>query len=258
MELKIKDNTYTPIVVENFDEIKAMVQDKADHYKHMTYTEEQLPEAKKDKATLNKFVKAIEDRRKEVKKACMQPYESFETQIKELVAICNEPIKAIDEFVKAAEAEAKEAKRAEIEKLFSEIEHPDWLNLNQIFNSKWLNQTVKMSLVEEEIKSRLKATEGDIKTISTLECSFEAMEEYKRTLSLADAIREGQRIADIQKRKEEKSVPDRESPKSDEEKPMPDYSAEQKQWIGFKVYITPSEARELKAWLIQKGIEIRA
>ena len=258
MELKIKDNTYTPIVVENFEEIKAMVQDKADHYKHMTYTEEQLPEAKKDKATLNKFVKAIEDRRKEVKKACMQPYESFETQIKELVAICNEPIKAIDEFVKAAEAEEKEVKRAEIEKLFSEIEHPDWLNLNQIFNPKWLNQTVKMSLVEEEIKSRLKATEGDIKTISTLECSFEAMEEYKRTLSLADAIREGQRIADIQKRKKEKSKPDRESPKFDVEKPKPDYSAEQKQWIGFKVYITPSEARELKAWLVQKGIEIRA
>lgn len=250
MELKIKDTTYTPIVIENFEEIKAMVQDKADHYKNMAYTEEQLPEAKKDKATLNKFVKAIEDRRKEVKKACMQPYESFETQIKELVAICNEPIKAIDEFVKAAEAEAKEAKQAEIEKLFAEIEHPGWLTLNQIFNPKWLNQTVKMSLVEDEIKSRLKATEGDIKTISTLECSFEAMEEYKRSLSLADAIREGQRIADILKKKECEEQP--------EEKPRPDYSAEQKQWIGFKVYITPTEARELKAWLIQKGIEIRA
>ena len=101
-------------------------------------------------------------------------------------------------------------------------------------------------MVDEEIKSRLKAIEGDIKTIATLEYSFEAQEEYKRSLSLADAIREGQRIADIQKAKE------------GEVKPQIDYSVEQREWIAFKVCIAPTEARELKAWLIQKGIEICA
>lgn len=246
MELKIKENTYTPIVIENFEEIKSLVQEKADHYANMVYTEDDLPQAKKDKATLNKFIKAIEDRRKEIKKACMQPYESFETQIKELVAICNQPVKAIDEFVKMIDSQTKAEKRAEIEKLYEETDHPEWLKLEQIFNPKWLNQTVKVSLVDEEIKSRLKAIESDIKTIATLECSFEAQEEYKRSLSLADAIREGQRIADIQKAKE------------GEVKPTIDYSNEQREWIAFKVCISPTEARELKAWLIQKGIEIRA
>lgn len=116
MELKIKENTYTPIVVENFDEIKSLVREKADHYANLVYTEDDLPQAKKDKAMLNKFIKAIEDRRKEIKKACMQPYESFETQIKELVAICEQPVKAIDEFVKMIDSQNKAEKRAEIEK----------------------------------------------------------------------------------------------------------------------------------------------
>ena len=46
--------------------------------------------------------------------------------------------------------------------------------------------------------------------------------------------------------------------KEGEVKPKIDYSNEQREWIAFKVCITPTEARELKAWLIQKGIEIRA
>lgn len=253
MELRIKDNTYEPIIIENFEEIKTIVQEKAEHYANLVYTEDSLPQAKKDKATLNKFIKAIEDRRKEVKKVCMQPYESFETQIKELVAICNEPVSEIDEFVKAAEAKAKAEKKSEIEALFDGMEHPEWLSLEQIFNPKWLNQTVKISVVEEEIKSRLAAIAGDIKTVSSLEFGFEALEEYKRSLSLPDAIREGQRMADIQKRKAEP----REEPK-EEPRETSDYEAEQRQWIGFKLYISPSEARELKAWLVQKGIEIRA
>lgn len=247
MELRIKENNYTPIIVENFDEIKALVQDKADHYKNMVYDETSYSKAKEDKATLNKFIKAIEDRRKEVKKACMQPYESFETQIKELVAICNEPVSEIDNFIKMIDSQKKAEKKAEIDKIFTETEHPEWLEIDMIFNPKWLNASVKLSLVETEIKDILKAIDSDIRTIATLDFSFEALEEYKRTLSLADAISKGQWIANMQARKNKEP-----------EIKKPDYSAEQKNWIGFKAYITPSEARELRAWFVQKGIEIRA
>lgn len=131
MELKIKENTYTPIVIENFEEIKSLVQTKADHYANMVYTEEDLPQAKKDKATLNKFIKAIEDRRKDIKKACMQPYDSFETQIKELVAICNQPVKAIDEFVKMIDSQNKADKRAEIENCTRRQTTPNGSRLNR-------------------------------------------------------------------------------------------------------------------------------
>lgn len=255
MELKIKETNYTPIIIENFEEIKALVQDKADHYANMVYTEDDLPQAKKDKATLNKFIKAIEDRRKEVKKACMQPYESFETQVKELVTICNKPVQAISELVEIADNKAKDERLEELTEFFKSKDRPEWLEFSRILDPKWLNRSTKVSAAEEAIEEVLKRVNSDVKTLETLEYSFEAIDAYKRTLSLADAIREGQRIAELMKRKQgEAGKPETEKPAVEK----PDYEAEQRQWIPFKVYISPSEARELKAWLVQKGIEIRA
>ena len=53
------------------------------------------------KATLSAKVyaslkKTIDDKRKEIKKIYMQPYEIVDAQTKELIALINEPLAAID------------------------------------------------------------------------------------------------------------------------------------------------------------------
>ena len=58
--------------------------------------------------------------------------------------------------------------------------------------------------MQEEIEGKLEQIENDLNTLSSLEAfSFEAIEEYKRSLDVGKAIAEGQRLVAIQKRKEE-------------------------------------------------------
>ena len=71
----------------NKQEIMDAVASITEQYEGLTYTEEQMQDAKKDRATLNAMRKAISDRRIEVKKALLAPYDAFEAEVKEVVAL---------------------------------------------------------------------------------------------------------------------------------------------------------------------------
>lgn len=58
MELKITNLTLPQKVTFNYDEMKQELLEKVSHYETLVYTDEQMKEAKKDKAELNKFKKA--------------------------------------------------------------------------------------------------------------------------------------------------------------------------------------------------------
>ena len=78
------------------------------------------------------------------------------------------------------------------------------MKLDMIWDEKWLNATVTLPKIEEQMKSRMYQIGTDVVTISKLpEFKFEAMEVYRKTLDMNQAIQEGQRLADIQKRKQE-------------------------------------------------------
>lgn len=51
-------------------------------YDGLIFTDEEIPEAKKRMADLNRLKKNIEDKRKEIKKEIAEPYMQFEAQIK--------------------------------------------------------------------------------------------------------------------------------------------------------------------------------
>ena len=57
---------------------------------------------------------------------------------------------------------------------------------------------------------------SEIGTIIRFKFSFEAMEVYKKTLDLTQAIKKGQELADIQKRKGRSALPDRKLRKREE------------------------------------------
>lgn len=87
----------------NYEELKTEIQKKANDYMNLVYTADQIKDAKKDRAKLNKFVTALEDKRKEIKKQVMQPYTSFEKQEKELIGIVNQAVANIDTQIKGHE-----------------------------------------------------------------------------------------------------------------------------------------------------------
>lgn len=204
MELKIYENHEQKEIKWNNEELKAEIAEKVKDYKNLVYTDNQIKDAKADRAKLNKLVKALEDKRKEVKKECLQPYEKFESQIKEVIEIVNEPIALIDGQVKEYEELKRNEKYAEIEKMFEEKNIFDWLDLKAVFDEKWLNASKNISRVEVELDEIIAKIDSDIRTLQSLkEFAFEAIEEYKHSLDISRAIAEGQRLAEIQRRKEE-------------------------------------------------------
>lgn len=205
MELKIispQEGGFVKEIQWNNEELKAEISEKMQDYKNLVFTEETIKEAKKDRANLNKLKNAFEDERKRIKRQCMAPYERFEAQVKELIALIEEPIRLIDAQIKEVEEQKRQEKRKGIEELFGSIGFQNFVTLDMVFDEKWLNASVPMSRIEEQMKSRMYEIGNGIMTIHNLpEFSFEAMEVYKKTLDLTQAIQEGQRLSEIQKKK---------------------------------------------------------
>lgn len=207
LELKIfspQESGFVPEIKWNNEELKVAIAEKMKEYNGLVFTEETISEGKKDRANLNKLRGAIDDERKRVKKLCMEPCNRFEKEVKEVLALVDEQISAIDIQIKEVEQIKREEKRKAVQKLFESIGFQKFVTLEMIWDEKWLNASVALSKVENQMKETMYRIGEEVGTISRLpEFSFEAMEVYKKTLDLTQAIKKGQELADIQKRKEE-------------------------------------------------------
>lgn len=144
MELKIYDYQIPEKIHMNFEEVRAWITEKAELYSAMVYTDEQIKQAKVDKADLNRLRKAMNDERIRRQKEYMQPFNELKAQMDELISIIDKPVALIDSRVKAFEDKEKEEKRAKIAEYFDSVNPYEWLKLDAIFNKSWLNKTEKM------------------------------------------------------------------------------------------------------------------
>lgn len=67
MEFKIynpQENGFLQKIDWNYEELKTEIQKKANDYMNLVYTADQIKDAKKDRAKLNKFVTALENKKK--------------------------------------------------------------------------------------------------------------------------------------------------------------------------------------------------
>lgn len=205
MEFKIMNVNENLIAQEihwNNEELKKEISLKMADYESLVFTEDTIDEAKKDRATLNKLKTSFEDERKRIKKIYLDPYNKFEAQVKEVISLIEKPIGLIDQQIKEVEENKKLQKREDIEEIFKQTGFQSFVALEKIFDQKWLNASVSLKRIQEQMQNMKYSIGEDVYAIHQLpNFSFEAMEVYKETLSLTDAINEGQRLADIQKRK---------------------------------------------------------
>lgn len=273
MELRINEISIPEQITFNFEELKQELTEKVSKYETLQYGEDEVKEARKDRAALNKLKTAIKEERLRREREYMKPFDEFKQKINEIVMIIDKPINLIDRQLDEYENKRKADKRIEIGSLWERMERPEWLVLTRIFDEKWLNATTSIKSIVSEIDAKLAQIRQDTATIESLEeFSFEAMDEYKRTLDLGKAIAEGKRLADIQKRKEEqrareelaKHMPAPTDPTPETAK-QPEKTLEtlaeevsNAQWVSFKAYLTIEQARELKAFFEERNIEFKA
>lgn len=193
----------------NKEQIKEAVISITEQYRGLAYTEEQLQEAKADRAKLNAMKKDISDRRIQVKNALLEPYNVFEAEVKEVVALIDEPIAMIDEQIVAYEERTKEEKRQALEKFFTEnrADLPELITFDKIFNPKWLNKTSSLSSCKKEIKKAIEDITADLSVIrSSLSGKYSVYAEefyLKREMNLSRALSEANRIQEMDKKAEE-------------------------------------------------------
>lgn len=273
LELRIispQENGFVREIKWNNEELKTSIAKKMEDYKGLVFTEETIADGKKDRADLNKLRGAIDNERKRIKKMCMEPYNKFEKEVKEVLGVVDEQINAIDVQIKEVEQIKKEEKRKAVRELFDSIGFQPFVTVDMIWDEKWLNASVSLSKVENQMKETMYRIGEDVGTISGLpEFRFEAMEVYKKTLNLSQAIQKGQELADIQKRKEEAERLKKEQevaqanvaanqPEPAETTTAVAEKEPQRNWIGFRAYLSVEDALALKKFFEDRQIKFEA
>lgn len=218
----------------NFEDMKAELSEKLATYNALVVTEDSIKSAKADKANLNKLRTAIEDKRKEIKKLCLAPYESFEKQCKEIVALIDQPIKSIDGQIAVFDQKLQDEKweqisafyKAEIKELISVVP------LEKIVSPKWKNKTEPLETICNGIGDTLDRIRTEIETLDE-SCPEEFRDQvkdvYLKNYSLSEARQEYKRLeerkrqlAEMEARKIEASKQKPETVPTPEVAPVPE------------------------------------
>ena len=197
LELKIispSEEGFVKQIVWNADEIAEYVAGRVGYYKNLVYTDDQIVEAKKDRAELNKFISALKAKDREIKKLCLQPYEEFHQKMQMSIAQVEEPVNLIDKQVKDYEDQQKAAKTEEIKKLFAEKGFQPWVTLDRIWNPSWLNKSYSLKKIEADLSTIQHSIGEDILLINQMgEGQPAALREYQRSMDKTKAVEAGKR-----------------------------------------------------------------
>lgn len=206
LELKITSPSpegFVKEIIWNADEISAALEEKVGYYKTLVYTDAQVAEAKKDRATLNKFIAALKAKDKEIKDLCLAPYEVFHNRMLKIIAQVEEPASLIDNQVKAFEEEQKKKKRADIEELFKSKGFQPWVTLDRIWDPKWLNKTCTMKQIDEAFNKIMYQIGEDIFLLNKQgEGTQAALAEYKRTMNVRAALSAAENYLEVKRAEE--------------------------------------------------------
>ncbi len=211
MEIKFTEQIESLVPREikfNSEEIKRNVMLAVEKYRGVIYAPENIITAKEDRAKLNKFVAAIDEKRKYIKKAYLLPYENFERSIREITELLLQPIAQIDKQIKEFERIADEEKKKMIEAYFIDKvgSLKGIVEVEQIFKPVWLNTTYRERNIFNEIDEFIKQTQKDLNIIDKqdakyrshikefylncfdLSLTFEELERYKNRILKIEAL----------------------------------------------------------------------
>lgn len=186
-------------IISNLMDFKPLFVQAAESYRNVVYSdnvEEQIRQMKEDRKTLNKIKESLDERRKTVKKEYLIPLEAFEGQVKELIALIDEPCKEIDEGCKKLERERKEQKKAQIRAFYDTeavvIEDEAYREelFNLIYNPSWENVTSTQKAYKETIVGKIKDYVEGMAALETMDENFreEGIREFKRSINLTEAV----------------------------------------------------------------------
>ena len=262
-----------PPIEWNYAEVKQWLEDGLATYKGRVYTDDTIGDAKKDRAGLNKIADAIDGKRKEMKAKYLEPYETFEKQAKELVAMIKEQSSEIDAQVKTYENAKKDKKLNDIKEVYAAMigNLAELVPYEKLHNPKWLNVSTSPSAIVEELGGKIDRIIAGLDSINSLGLEPDIAEQVKgvflKEFDLAEALAERERIekrrAELAKyeaaKVAQKVEEEQYTPSQVQETPterVETVSAEQVEvhTVAFRVWATTSQLEALKSFLKNNNI----
>lgn len=205
-ELQVTVKQTPGTITWNFEELKHELAEQMKLYKTVVYTDKNIGEAKSDVAALRKLRKAVDSRKVEIKKKCLEPYAVIEEQARELMELIDEPIGLIDKKVKDYEARRRAEKKKIIlecmEDAFSDLPE-DIRNrlISKTYESRWENVTVSAKSYLDAIQAAHDSTIDALRILEDVDEDYRkvVMSVYKVDLNITAAMMKAQ---EMQKQKE--------------------------------------------------------
>lgn len=189
LPVEVKKGT---IIFNTYETLLSQAKKIAEYIRQVEVDEENIKEAKKLLAEVNKKIKLLEDNRKAVKNEMLAPYVTFEEQVKEIVNIVKEADTIVRDKVRELEELEREEKEKQIETIFNSklkfYNFNDLVKFSDFLKPSMLNKTTSMNKIEEEISTFLEDVKSNFELIKTMDNSEELLEEYLNGFNLTRAM----------------------------------------------------------------------
>ena len=156
--IKVEDYSvkFVPAVIKinGIKKLASLIDSNISKYQDLAVTADNVKDAKKIKANLNKLKKALDGKRLEIKKANAQPYLNIEKQIKGIESSINEVVEPIGHAVKELDDQEKEARHEWVNSLIKEMASTRNIEPSEVeFNPLWLRKSMSKHAIEKALAS---------------------------------------------------------------------------------------------------------
>ena len=165
----------------NFAELKQALAVQMSAYDDAVVTEDSIPSYKAEIATLRKIRKAVDEKRKDIKRDFLAPLDEFEENVKLLLEEIDKPINLINSQLTLFEEDRKLNKKERVSKMYIEQvgDYLEFLPIESNFNEKWLNKGYSDSDIVYDISEKIQKVKNDLTVIDGL--NSEIREELIKT-----------------------------------------------------------------------------
>lgn len=265
LQLITKDKKLSEMI-EGITQIRSIVKEKMKVYECITYTEDDIKEAKADRAMINKSSKALNDTRIELERIYMQPFNKFKDVVKDTCDMLDLTSNNIDLQIKKFEQEEKDVKMKQIREYFDE-NNEYLVNFDRCFKSNWLNKNKGIAVVKAEINEVFELVDADFDKLKehfySEPCYTAIIDRYQNTLDYNNAYHYG--VSLVNKALEATTAqnsphttntqpPQQQQLKQPENK----HQSEQVYVRAFKVKVTREQAFELADFMKANNIEFES
>lgn len=237
-----------PSIKYDLDPLRKQVELIKEKYSGLVISEQDLPEAKKITAQLNKVSKEINRKKIDIANAIKQPITDFEMELKEIVKEVESVASEIKNQTDDYEQQRKEAKRQMI--LGLDL----WADY-MVFDEAWLNKTTTITDIELNLKAQQTIFQNNSLLITTT-CKGNSLNPDKYLQMLVDKYPIQQIVDiinnDIQVKNEYQEQPNNEKP----EFPfaVEDTQDTTKMAFTLKIYGTKTQLKALRQFIDDNGM----